>query len=161
MQHAIRKLVQHIKKPSTRCDDELFGASLITGSKLSDFSDTTTIFVMSHSPTTHIPSIADMRSLLLSPSQRLNGSPPPSHCSAKEQETPDRPPQGYKCTRDELPIETKQSGSYEDRNDILIQKTSRWISDLTLIREKLERASVENSITLDSLYMTGTVEDWM
>jgi hypothetical protein len=111
---------------------------------------------MSYSPPTHLHhGISDMKSLLLSPPVLLDSanereklvSSPVKNCNGNSHET------------DEKQNENQNSDNYEDHNDGLIQKVSLWIAELTVIRENLERASVENVICLDLLYMTGAIDD--
>jgi hypothetical protein len=114
---------------------------------------------MSYSPPTQIHhGISDMKSLLLSPPVLLD-----SASSQNEREklvpSPEKNCNGNSHESDENKIEIQNSDNCEDHNDGLIQKVSSWIAELTVIRENLERASVENVICLDSLYMTGAIDD--
>jgi hypothetical protein len=114
---------------------------------------------MSYSPPTQIHhGISDMKSLLLSPPVLLD-----SACSQNEREklvsSPVKNCNGSSHESDEKHIENQNSDNYENHNDGLIQKVSLWIAELTVIRENLERASVENVICLDLLYMTGAIDD--
>eukprot|EP00980_Cylindrotheca_fusiformis_P029311 scaffold23091_cov152-Cylindrotheca_fusiformis.AAC.1 len=97
--------------------------------------------------------ISTMKSLLLSPPNFDDSS----LCPEKPQDFPDS-----------LPVSNDQSNLHrkgfqkletnESQSDRLIQRASSSIAELSAIHEKLERASVDNAVSLDLLYMTGTLD---
>jgi hypothetical protein len=97
--------------------------------------------------------ISDMKSLLLSP-------PLQQGTAATEDLFPSSSsPSKNACNVNEKHDDIgKESPSY-NTNDDLLQRVSSWIVDLTIIREQIERARIENAVCMDSLYMTGAIDN--